>query len=198
MCSCFCWNIFLTCDILRAGTDTLPRSAFACKRQACANATVPRSASGMSIASAASFGTLQAAGRASHWDTVRAHFLHFRPAAAAAARSRWFAAVDAALASASQLRAEAAAAAPPQPALAAVEAAVVRQQQSQPAPAPSAAAKAAEGGFAISAVAVPAVSPLRTTSYRRLATGGAQAVPLAAGASLSSFRGLPMQQLSVH
>ena len=190
-----------------AGTDTLPRSAFACKRQACANAAVPRSASGMSIASAASFGTLQAAGRASHWDAVRAHFLHFRPAAAAAARSRWYTAVDAALASASKLRAEAAAAAaaaaaPPQPAPAAAEAAVMQQQQEQQqvllTPAPPAAAKSAEGGIAISAVAVPAVSPLRTTSYRRLATGGTQAVPLAAGASLSSFRGLPMQQLSVH
>lgn len=192
----------------RAGTDTLPRSAFACKRQACANAAVPRSASGMSIASAASFGTLQAAGRASHWDTVRAHFLHFRPAASTAARARWYAAVDAALASASKLRAEAAAAAaaaaaPPQPASAAAEVAVVQQQQQAQhqvplTPAPLAAVKPAEGGIAISAVAVPAVSPLRTTSYRRLATGGAQAVPLAAGASLSSLRGLPMQQLSVH
>lgn len=207
-----CQNTLCFCT----GAETLPRSAFACKRQACVGITVPRSASGASIASAASFGSLRAVGRASHWDAVRAHFLHFRPAASAATRGRWYAAVDAAVASAAQLRSEAAAAA--EATMPSATEATTQQhqppQQQSPAQAPCvpAGGKAASGerAIAISAIAAPAAptaaeaeeraamrQSLGGPSYRRLATGGSPGVPLVKGASLGSFRGL-VQQLSVH
>lgn len=216
-------NMLTTCVHSCAGTESLPRTAFACKRQACAGVAVPRSASGASIASAASFGSLRAAGRASHWDAVRAHFLHFRPAAAEAARARWYAAVDAALGCAAKLRAEAAAEAPAasdvQQAAAAASPAQQPQQaapQASPAAAavasPASKAAAGEGAIAIRAVAAPLTVPpaaeaddraamrraLATTSFRRLGVNGATAVPLPKDASLSSMRGLTLQQLSVH
>ena len=48
--------------------------------------------------STGSFGNLRAKGLASHWDLVRMHFMEWQPRARAAARSRWYAAVDAAVA----------------------------------------------------------------------------------------------------
>jgi len=187
-----------------------------CKKQACAGSTVPRSASGASIASAASFGSLRVAGRASHWDAVRAHFL-YRRAASAAARDAWYAAVEAAQAAAAQLRAAAAAEATQQ------RAQPAQQAATQPAvPAPVDSGKAAgDASIAIRVVASAAAAPsapsaaaaadalataaedkaarrraLATTSYRRLTPSSAKQIPKDGGI-FASMRGT-LQQMSVH
>jgi len=168
-----------------AGSHVLPRSAVAAKRmcgfaEGAGKLSVPRSASGASIASVASFGSLRTAGKASHWDLVRAHFLEFRPAARAAARARWYAAVSMAqianTVAKAKAKAAAAAAAAQQEAEAEVSAAAgtadVQEgqlQQSEDIPQLMDAQPAA----LIDAVAVPSSSSSRLLTPAALGSGAA-------------------------
>ena len=104
--------------------------------------------------------SLRATGRASHWDLVRAHFGLFRPAAAAAARARWYAAVDAALADARAATAAAAAAAAVAPAASPV---LEQEQTAAPQPAMEQLASKTEPAIVIQAVAV--ARPIGRGSY---------------------------------
>lgn len=120
------------------------------------------------------------AGKASHWDLVRAHFLEFRPAARAAARARWYAAVSMAqianTVAKAKAKAAAAAAAAQQEAEAEVSAAAgtadVQEgqlQQSEDIPQLMDAQPAA----LIDAVAVPSSSSSRLLTPAALGSGAA-------------------------